>query len=356
MYDCLPLYHSVGGVVAVWATLLGGGSVVLRERFSASAFWSDVVANECTLFQYIGELCRYLSHSPECDEERRHRLRLALGNGLRPEVWPVFENRFRIPRILEFYAATESNFSLYNVEGEAGAIGRVPGFLAARHPLRLVKFDFEADAPLRGADGFCQLCATDEPGEAIARIENDFDGYLDRDASQKRILRNVFKPGDAWMRSGDLMRKDSRGFYYFVDRIGETFRWKGENVSCAEVEQALALYPGIVDVAVFGVEIPGRDGRAGMAAIVVDDNFNLAQLRDYVDARLPPYARPLFLRLSSKLIVTDTFKHRKRETAAQGFDPDAIAEPVYFAPPGESRWLAMDSTLYHRILSGAVAL
>jgi fatty-acyl-CoA synthase len=356
MYDCLPLYHSVGGVVAIFATLLGGGSVVLRERFSASAFWDDVVRFDCTLFQYIGELCRYLAHAPACEAEKKHRLRLALGNGLRPEVWPVFEKRFGVPRILEFYAATESNFSLYNVEGEPGAIGRIPGFLAASQSVRLVKFDTESDAPLRDENGLCLPCGPDEPGEAISRIANDFEGYLDRGASERKILRNVFKPGDAWMRSGDLMRKDSRGFFHFVDRVGDTFRWKGENVATAEVAQAIASYAGVLDVNVYGVEVAGRDGRAGMAAIVVDDSFEIVGLSAHLSAQLPAYARPLFLRLSRKLEVTETFKHRKRELAAQGFNPATIDEPVFFASPSQPIYAALDLALYERILVGAVPL
>jgi fatty-acyl-CoA synthase len=356
MYDCLPLYHSVGGVVAVWATLLGGGSVVLRERFSASAFWDEVVSYDCTLFQYIGELCRYLAHAPACASEKRHRLRIAVGNGLRPEVWSLFQERFAIPRILEFYAATESNFSLYNVEGEPGAIGRNPAFLAASQSVKLVRYDQERDAPQRGADGFCTPCGPDEPGEAIGRIANDFEGYLDAGASEKKILRNVFKPGDAWMRSGDLMRKDARGFFYFVDRVGDSFRWKGENVATAEVAQAIAAYPGVLDVNVYGVAVPGRDGRAGMAAMVVRDDFDIAGLRPHLAAFLPAYARPLFLRLSRELQVTETFKHRKRELAEQGFDPERIGEPVFFASPDSPIYVALDSALYARILSGAVPL
>jgi len=356
MYNCLPLYHSVGGVVAIFAPLLGGGSVALRERFSTSAFWSDVVKYDCTLFQYIGELCRYLANAPQSDDEKRHRLRMAVGNGLRPEVWPVFEQRFAIPRILEFYAATESNFSLYNVDGEPGAIGRIPGFLAASQVVRLVKYDTETDAPMRGADGFCVACGADEPGEAIARIADDFEGYLDRAASEKKILRDVFKPGDAWMRSGDLMRKDGRGFFYFVDRVGDTFRWKGENVATAEVAQAIAAYGGVLDVNVYGVEIPGRDGRAGMAAIVAGEDFRLDGLYAHLAAQLAAYARPLFLRLSRGLAVTETFKHRKRELAEQGFDPRAIGDPVFFASSERSIYVALDLALYEKILAGAVPL
>lgn len=356
MYDCLPLYHSVGGVVAVWATLLGGGSVVLRERFSASAFWTDVVEHGCTLFQYIGELCRYLAHAAPCEAETKHRLRLVVGNGLRPEVWPVFQKRFAIPRILEFYAATESNFSLYNVEGEPGAIGRIPPFLAASRTIQLVRYDVETDAPARNAEGFCVACGPDEPGEAIARIANDFEGYLDRAASEKKILRDVFANGDAWMRSGDLMRRDGRGFFYFVDRVGDTFRWKGENVATAEVAQAIAAYPGVIDVTVYGVEVPGRDGRAGMAAIVANESFDIASLYAHLSAQLPAYARPLFLRLSRGLQVTETFKHRKRELAAEGFDPRKIGAPVFFASSERSIYAALDLALYEKILAGAVPL
>ncbi|WP_442756751.1 long-chain-acyl-CoA synthetase [Methylocystis sp. JAN1] len=356
MYNCLPLYHSVGGVVAIFSALLGGGSVVLRERFSASAFWSDVVSYDCTLFQYIGELCRYLINAPESGPEKKHRLRAAVGNGLRPEVWPVFQNRFDIPRILEFYAATESNFSLYNVEGEPGSIGRIPGFLASSQVVRLVKYDMESDAPLRGEDGFCIACGPDEPGEAIARVAGDFEGYLDRAASEKKVLRHVFKQGDAWMRSGDLMRRDARGFFFFVDRVGDTFRWKGENVATAEVAQAIASYPGVLDVNVYGVEVPGRDGRAGMAAIVAGDGFALDGLYTHLAARLPPYARPLFLRLSRCLEITETFKHRKRELAAEGFDPRKISDRVFFASSERSIYAALDLALYEKILAGAVSI
>src|SRR5579863_3696530 len=242
MYNCLPMYHSIGGVVATGATLVNGGSVVLRERFSASHFWDDVVQWNCTLFQYIGELCRYLVNSPQHLRETEHRLRLCCGNGLRPDVWEEFQRRFRIPKILEFYAATESNFSLYNCEGKPGAIGRIPPFLAHRLPVELVKFDIKTGDPIRNEEGFCIRCSANEVGEAIGKILDDgasqgsrFEGYTDKDASDRKVLQNVFVSGDAWFRTGDLMRRDERGYFYFVDRVGDTFRWKGENVSTTEV-------------------------------------------------------------------------------------------------------------------------
>ena len=242
IYDCLPLYHSVGGIVAVGAMLVSGGSIVLREKFSAKDFWRDVVEFECTLFQYIGELCRYLVNAPPRPEERAHKLRMCCGNGLSGDVWEKFKERFQIPHILEFYAATEGNFSLYNVEGHPGAIGRVPGFLAHRFAATLIRMDVESGKPARDAQGSCVKVGVNEIGEAIGRIDVDnagvlgrFEGYTSAGETEKKILRNVFKPGDAWFRTGDLMRQDARGFYYFVDRIGDTFRWKGENVATTEV-------------------------------------------------------------------------------------------------------------------------
>ena len=359
MYNCLPLYHSVGGVVAVFAPLLAGGSVAIRERFSASRFWDEIAAFDCTLFQYIGELCRYLVNAPPCPKETAHRLRLAVGNGLRGDVWRAFQSRFGVPRVLEFYAATESNFSLYNVEGEPGAVGRTPPFLAYRFTTQIVKFDFEREEPMRDAEGRCVRCAVDEAGEAIARIDargGEFEGYSSRAESEKKMLRNVFENGDAWMRSGDLMRKDARGFFYFVDRIGDTFRWKGENVATFEVGEVLAACPGVVDAIVYGVEVAGHDGRAGMAALAVDATFDLAGLRRHAEATLPPYARPLFLRVGEALETTETFKHKKRALAAQGFDPRATGHALYFAEPGGDSYARIDAALYERIVSGAIRL
>jgi len=362
MYNCLPMYHSVGGVVAVWSVLLAGGSLVLRSRFSASSFWDDVATLQCTMFQYIGELCRYLLNTPDCEAQGRHRLRLVVGNGLRADVWTPFQRRFAIPRILEFYAATESNFSLYNVEGEPGAIGRIPAFLAHRFQIALVAVDAAGETPVRGEDGRCIRCAVGETGEAIAKIETqegsgaNFDGYVSRADSEKKILRDVFAPGDLWMRSGDLMRKDARGFYYFADRLGDSFRWKGENVSSFEVAQALAACPGVRDANVYGVAVPGFEGRAGMAALAVDCDFDLDALRRHIEGALPSYARPLFLRLRENLEITETFKHKKQTLAEQGFDPRHVEDALYFASPGASGYAPLDAAMRQRICAGEFRL
>ena len=361
MYDCLPMYHSVGGVVATGATLVGGGAVVLRERFSASNFWQDVVAERCTLFQYIGELCRYLLAHPPQQEESQHALRAACGNGLRAEVWREFQQRFRIPQILEYYAATEGNFSLYNCEGRPGAIGRVPPFLAHRLPVAVVKFDPDVEAPLRDASGRCVRCAPNQPGEAIAQIldmhgSTRFEGYTDDIASSKKILRDVFAPGDAWYRSGDLMRQDEQGFFYFVDRVGDTFRWKGENVSTAEVAGVITGCSGVVDAAVYGVTVPGTDGRAGMAALVTGEGFDLAALRRALQERLPAYARPLFLRIVAAIELTGTFKLRKHELALEGYDPTRICDAVYIDDRERNEYVPLDARLHEQLQAGLLRL
>jgi fatty-acyl-CoA synthase len=363
MFNCLPLYHSVGGVVATFATLVNGGAVVIRPRFSVSDFWRDVRDERCTLFQYIGELCRYLVNTPCQPSETEHSLRIACGNGLRPEVWAPFQARFKIPRILEYYASTEGNFSLYNCEGEPGAIGRIPPFLASRLPVALLRFDVDRSEPWRNSEGFCERCAPNEVGEAVGLMPTSegeragrFEGYADSEASSRKILRSVFKEGDAWYRTGDLMRRDERGFYYFVDRVGETYRWKGENVSTAEVLTALTASRGVLDGVVYGVSVPGSDGRAGTAALVVNADFDLAGFRAEVASRLPPYARPAFVRLLPALEATGTFKPRKQDLVQAGFDPSRVKDPLYFDDPRAQRYVTLDAELFAAITDGTVRI
>lgn len=360
MYDCLPMYHSVGGIVAIGSTLVRGGSVVVRRRFSASTFWDDVARTECTLFQYIGELCRYLLNAPPSAREREHRLRIACGNGLRPDIWEAFHSRFAIPRILEFYAATEATFSLYNCEGKPGAIGRIPPFLAHRFPVALVATDLDAGEPVRDERGLCRLCGANEIGEAIGRLTLDasapeiqFDGYTEGAASDRKILRNVFADGDAWFRSGDLMRRDESGFFYFVDRIGDTFRWKGENVSTAEVADAVCAWPEVREAVVYGVEVPHHDGRAGMVAVVTAGGaLDLAGFRAHLAARLADFARPVFVRMLGILETTETFKPRKTELVRTGFDPRLTTDALFVNDRDASAFTPIDECVFERIRSG----
>ncbi len=363
MYDCLPMYHTAGGVVATGAVLIRGGSVVLREKFSVREFWDDIVRWDCTLFQYIGELCRYLLNSPPHPKERAHRLRLACGNGLRPEVWGPFKRRFQIPKIVEFYAATEGNVSLFNFEDKEGAVGRLPWWIAMRFPTRIVRFDVERQQPVRDAQGFCIESKADEPGEVIGKIIKDadrpgqrFEGYATESETEKKILRNVFKKGDVWFRTGDLMRRDANGYFYFIDRIGDTFRWKGENVSTTEVEEVLGQFDGVLEANVYGVQVASHDGRAGMAALVARDNLNLTALHEYLAGQLPEYAQPVFLRIRKDIDVTTTFKQKKTDLVQQGFDPRGIRDPIYFNDPAAKVFVRMDAELFERINSGQVRL
>jgi fatty-acyl-CoA synthase len=363
MYDCLPMYHTAGGLVATGAMLVNGASVVIREKFSAREFWDDVVRWDCTIFQYIGEFCRYLLNTPPHPQETAHRLRLACGNGLRPDVWPDFKRRFGIPHIIEFYAATEGNVSLFNFEDKEGAVGRIPWFLEGRFPTKVVRFDIDRQQPIRDPQGFCLECRTDEAGEVIGKILKDaskpgarFEGYATQAETQKKILHDAFEKGDSWFRTGDLMRKDADGYFYFMDRIGDTFRWKGENVSTTEVEETIGQFPGVEETNVYGVRIPGHDGRAGMAALVVDRNFDLAQFHKHLAKSLPDYARPLFLRIRGEMEVTSTFKMKKIDFVEQGFDPGITTDPIFFDDAAAGTFVRIDRTLYDRISDGGVRL
>jgi fatty-acyl-CoA synthase len=363
IYNCLPMYHSIGGVVAPGAVLVNGGSIVLRQRFSASQFWDDILDWNCTLFQYIGELCRYLVQSPPNPREGNHQIRLCCGNGLRPDIWQAFQRRFRIPRILEFYAATEGNFSLFNCEGKVGSIGRTPSFLAHRFPVALIKCDLDTGEPMRTEEGWCIRCSANEVGEAIGKVIEDgshpasrFEGYADKEAADKKILRNAFVNGDAWFRSGDLMRRDERGYFYFIDRMGDTFRWKGENVSTTLVADTMTTCPGVIEAVVYGVAIPKTEGRAGMAAIVVSRDFDPIALQQHLAARLPRYAHPLFLRVRDAIETTGTFKPMKQDLYRDGYDPATTGDVLYFYDRERAAFVKLDAALYELIRSGDLRL
>ena len=362
LYDCLPLFHSVGGIVAPCSMLSVGASVVISDKFSVTGFWSDIARWDCTLFQYIGELCRYLLKAPASEFETSHRLRLVCGNGLRGDIWEAFQARFAIPRILEFYAATEGNFSLYNVEGKPGAIGRIPALLAHRFPAAIVRVDPELGSPVRDEDGLCISCARGEVGEAVGRIGTAdqgggrFEGYTDKVQTEKKILRDVQAKGDAWFRTGDLMRLDEQGYFHFVDRVGDTFRWKGENVATSEVNEAVSDCPGVIEATTYGVEIPGADGRAGMTAIVIDNRFDLHEFAKCVSRRLPVYACPVVIRISTSLDTTETFKQKKQDLVRDGFNPHRVTDPLFFREPKSGEYRPIDARAYARLLDGAIRL
>jgi fatty-acyl-CoA synthase len=356
VYCCLPLYHSAGGMMAVGGALLSGATFVIARKFSAKRFWSDCAQHDVTAIQYIGELCRYLLNSPAHPDERAHEIRVALGNGLRPEVWSPFQERFGIPRILEFYGATEGNFPLFNLEGRVGAIGQLPGFVRKGMGVEIVSYDVDQDELRRDVNGYCVPVSSGTSGELVVKISETarFEGYTNDEASEKKVLRGAFSEGDVFFRTGDLLRMDAEGFYYFVDRIGDTFRWKGENVATSEVAEVVSGVDGVREANIYGVEVPGTDGRAGMAALVTSEVFDLESFGRVVEEGLAFYARPLFVRILAEMEITGTFKHRKVDLAKEGFDPSRIADPLFFRDPEEGRYVPLDSMTYDRIVSGEI--
>jgi fatty-acyl-CoA synthase len=357
IYVALPLYHATGGLCALGAALLNGGSVFLRRKFSATHFWGEAVDEGCTMFVYIGELCRYLVNQAPSDGEARHKIRMAFGNGLRPDIWPVMKQRFHIPEILEFYGSTEGNVSMFNFDGREGAIGRAPKWLRKRFNVRLVQFDLETETPIRGTNGLCIEAGSGQIGECIGQIGGDarteYSGYVSKTESEKKVLHDVFEKGDRWFATGDLMKTDADGYFYFIDRIGDTFRWKGENVSTNEVAERLLGCPGVKEANVYGVEVPGAEGRAGMAGLVVGPEFDIQAFGDEVARELPPYAQPLFVRVLPSLETTGTFKTRKMDLIAEGYDPAKFKGPLYFRDTKRG-YVKITKSVYDKIVTGAV--
>lgn len=361
MMMVLPMYHATGGLCGVGCALMKGGAVIVRPKFSASKFWDEAVEYKATLFMYVGELCRFLLTTPAHPLERKHSIRCIIGNGLRPEVWPGFVKRFDIPAVIEFYGATEGNVSLINLNGRVGAIGRVPNYLKGKFNIEIAAYDVESGTNPRKSNGFCRLAAIDEVGELLGRIDPDsarfrFDGYENADATAKKVLRNVNVKGDAYFRTGDLVSRDKDGYIYFVDRIGDTYRWKAENVATGEVAAAIAGFPGVTQANVYGVQVPGADGRAGMASIVSDKALDLPALHAHLTAALPHYARPVFLRISKESDTTSTFKFKKTTLVKEGFDPAKVSDPLYVANPQSGAYEPITQDVYSQITAQELRL
>lgn len=356
VYAPLPLYHGESLFVGFSPAFRAGAAFASRRRFSASAFLDDVRRHEAVAFVYVGELCRYLLRQPASSHDRDHRLRVAAGAGLRPDIWPAFQERFGITRIIEMYGATEGNIALQNDGGPRGSVGRPHPLLEDQ--LQLARFDLSRGELVRGGDGFCVPCASDEPGELFGRVGGrsamEYDGYTDRAATERKVIRDAFEPGDAWFRTGDLLRRDAGGWYYFVDRIGDTFRWKGENVATQEVADVLNGAPGVTEANVYGVAVPGEDGRAGMVALVLADgvSFDGEGFYRHAASHLPAYAQPAFVRLLPEMDVTGTLKQRKLTLAAGGFDPNRIGEPLFVRDDVSGAYVPLTPDVLEAIRTG----
>jgi acyl-CoA synthetase (AMP-forming)/AMP-acid ligase II len=354
LYNCLPLYHSNSVLIATAAVVTAGVAMALARKFSRSHFWDDVRRYDASAIIYIGELCRYLLNSPESPDDRRHRVRVASGNGLRPDIWREFQSRFGIEHIAEFYGATEGNsitVNLFNVFGSVGP--NMPGMVLAR-------WDEATNDFVRDHAGRLQRVRAGEPGILLGKIRRRarFEGYQDKAASEQKILRDAFVPGDAYFNTGDLLRRDHRAHLYFVDRVGDTFRWKGENVATSEVQAHLLKWPAVEEASVYGVQIPGTEGRAGMAALALREGeaFDPKGFARHVAQGLPPYARPLFVRVRKELQKTSTFKLQKTELQREAYDPRSVTEPLYFLEPDKSSYVPITPQLFESVQSGRVRL
>ncbi|MFA5710286.1 long-chain-acyl-CoA synthetase FadD6 [Mycolicibacterium sp.] len=326
LYSCLPLYHNNALTVAVSSVLNAGATLALGEKFSASKFWDEVIAYEATSFVYIGELCRYLLNQPEKSTDRAHKVRVVAGNGLRPEIWDEFTERFGIDRVCEFYSASEANTAFINIFNVPKTTG------ISFMPLAYVEYDADTGEPTRDENGRVRKVPAGEPGLLISPVNrlSPFDGYTDKKASEKKLIRDAFKEGDVWFNTGDVMNPQGLGHASFADRLGDTFRWKGENVATTEVEAALTADPQIEECTVFGVEVPRTGGRAGMAAVKIRDGaeFDGVELAETLYDKLPVYAVPLFVRVVEELEQTTTFKSRKVDLREQGYGDD-VTDPLY---------------------------
>ncbi|CAL8077756.1 unnamed protein product [Calicophoron daubneyi] len=370
LYTALPLYHSMAGICGIGQALLHGTPVAIRSKFSASHFWDDCIKYRCTVVQYIGEICRYLIAQPPKLTDTQHHVRLAFGNGLRRDTWIEFQRRFNVPNIMELYGATESNASVINTDNTVGAVGFLPQTMPWAYPVRLIKTDPTTEEPVRDPDtGLCVECKPFEPGQLIGRINNkhpmrNFDGYLNKQASSKRLLRDAFKKGDIWFATGDLLYSDELGYLYFSDRLGDTFRWHGENVSTAEVEAVLSKPRKELMMTVYGVPVPNTEGKAGMVAICLDlakmseadEAALIASLQDACFEHLPIYARPIFIRLCTELAMTSTYKPCKYEMVKRGYNPTGTNDHIYFLDPATHSYRLLDKELFDKIVAGAVRL
>jgi fatty-acyl-CoA synthase len=357
----LPLYHATGGMCGVGCALFTGATLILRRKFSATHFWQEAIENKATMLVYIGELGRYLMNQPPSPAEKSHTIVKGFGNGLRADVWAAMVERTGIRHLVEFYGSTEGNVSFFNMDGKIGAVGRVPPIFRGVIKARIIRFDVETNEPVRGLDGLCIEAPPEEAGEAVGPItgaaRQRFDGYNDAEQSKKKVLHDVFVKGDVYFRTGDLMRRDKDGYIYFVDRVGDTFRWKSENVSTTEVEMALSGFPGVKHAVVYGVNTPGYEGRAGMAALATEGPVDFAALGRHLARTLPTYARPVFLRLmQGEAETTGTLKYRKMDLASAGFDPAKTTDQMYVMDVDVGGYTAIDAEEHAKIMSGRMRL
>ncbi len=354
LYSTLPLYHATGVAVCWSCAIAGGSGFAIRRKFSVSQFWPDVIAFNATAIGYVGELCRYLLEPAPSALERQHRVTKMIGNGMRAHIWHEFKNRFGIDEVLEFYASSEGNIGFNNIFNFENTMGFTP------LPYAIVQYDRENDQPILDGNGHMIKVKTGEVGLLLGKItaRSPFDGYTDPEKSRAVILENVFKTGDRYFNTGDLVRDLGFRHTQFIDRLGDTFRWKGENVSTTEIENLISGYPKIAQAIVYGVEIPNTNGRAGMAALILKTGETLqagdySELLAYFKEQMPSYAIPVFLRLQQQAETTGTFKYIKHRLIEQRFDLTKVqGDPILVHLPGTSTYTVLTDDIYQNILKG----
>ncbi|XP_067339554.1 long-chain fatty acid transport protein 6 isoform X1 [Channa argus] len=357
MYIPLPLYHSAASLVGIGGVIELGATCVLKKKFSASQFWNDCRKYDVTIFQYIGELCRYLCNQPKTELDKVHKVRMGVGNGMLQDVWREFHSRFGNIKMCEVYGSTEGNLVFMNHIGKIGSVGRSNFMYRLLFKYDLVKYNMGIEEPVKDEHGFCQRVKRGETGLLLSKVSSisPFFGYAgSKQLTEKKLMRNVFVKGDAYFNTGDLMAEDHEGFIYFKDRVGDTFRWKGENVATTEVTETLGLVDFIQEVNVYGVEIPGHEGKAGMAAMTVRPGlkFDGKKLFEHTMRDLPAYARPLFIRLQEVIELTSTFKQQKYQLVQSGFNPSTISDPLYVLDYEQKSYIPLTHSIYQSIVSG----
>ncbi|KAK2842416.1 hypothetical protein Q5P01_012616 [Channa striata] len=360
VYVSLPLYHSVG-FLGFTATIAMGTTMALASKFSASQFWDNCRRYNVTVILYIGEIMRYLCSTPKKINDKSHCVRVAIGNGIRADVWKDFVTRFGNVQIREFYGATDGNFSLMNYSNKIGAVGRDSFFNKKLSAYALIKYDIDKGEPVRDSSGLCIEVPKGEPGLLVTEItlRTPFPGYLrDLQQTEKKMLHDVVKKGDMYVNTGDLLYVDDDNFIYFHDRVGDTFRWKGENVATTEVADVISMADCIKEANVYGVKVPGQEGRVGMAAIVLRDGqkFDSVEFFKHVANFLPVYARPRFLRIQNSLDITGTFKHLKVKVMEEGFNPNQITDPLYFLNEKEKNYVSLTPEIFNSVITGKMSI
>lgn len=352
LYCSLPLYHATGLLICWLTAASNGASFVIKRKFSASEFWNDVEHYKITVLCYVGELCRYLVNQKQSAKDKKHTVRMAVGNGLKADLWNTFKERFAIKEIRELYASSEGNVATFNMFN----LDETAGFLSGQSAI--VEFDNEQGAPVKNAQGKLIKVKKGEAGLLLGKITKatPFEGYTQSDANKSKIIKHAFAKNDEWFNTGDLVREVGWRHIQFVDRTGDTYRWKGENISTTEVENVANQFKGIAESIAYGVEIPDTNGRAGMLALVLAESnsedkqdIDLTSFLKFLRAELPAYAVPVFIRFMTAIETTGTFKYQRNKLQEQNFNPALISEPLFICLPGESEYQVLDAETYLKI-------